>query len=92
VLESYVQSIFEGVGSAHNLPKVWGGEPSLTSSVICIYLAGIVLCRLLAHVLCSLFVIHIFPKVLMNNVIKYNMSCITVVCVSNLLIVSDSIV
>jgi hypothetical protein len=72
--------------SLNILPKVWGG-PSLKSSIICVYLAGIDLCHyLIIYGVFSLFVIHIFPKVLMNNVITYNMICISVVYVSNLLL------
>jgi hypothetical protein len=71
--------------------QMYGGGASLKSSVICVYLAGIDLCRVIMRVLFSLFVIHKFPKVLRNNVVKYNMSCINVICVTNLLIISDSI-
>jgi hypothetical protein len=85
-------SPFFKVGGIYPYPsKCCGGQPFLKSSVICVYLACIDLCHLFMHILFSLFAIHIFPKVLRNNVINYNMSCIHVVCVSNLLLISDFI-
>jgi hypothetical protein len=68
-----------------------GGFPKIIGDFFTLLVLTLDLCHLRMHVVCLLFAIHIFPKVLRNNVIKYNMSCINVVSVSNLLFISDSI-